>query len=353
MKLRTGKAKRTLEASIDSALLAVEIYNKPRTTFRSAAFISLMIMAWTRLFHAYFHARRIEYTYKTGTEIRYLELAKCIEKYSGELSAALKANLKFFIELRNKVEHRYIDNREIDNLIFGECQALLYNFESLLIDLFGNEYSINESLVYSLQFSKLRTKGQLKAVKSIQSRELSELTSFVSDFRRDLDMDVYGSQEFSVKLIQIPKISNTSKNDAAIEFVRWDEVDENDRAAYEQIAVLIKEKKVVVEAANVKRLKPSDVWKRVNAMLGEQIITSNLHVILYKLFSVRPIKGAPHPADTNQEFCLYDETHRDYVYLEAWVNFLVHFFQTKGFTADKLREMERQNEKLDIEKFKV
>lgn len=32
MKLRKGKTKSNIESSIDSALLAVEIYNKPRTT---------------------------------------------------------------------------------------------------------------------------------------------------------------------------------------------------------------------------------------------------------------------------------------------------------------------------------
>ena len=55
MKLRKGKTKSILEGSIDAALLAVEVYNKPRTTFRSQAYIVLMIIAWTRLFHAYFN----------------------------------------------------------------------------------------------------------------------------------------------------------------------------------------------------------------------------------------------------------------------------------------------------------
>jgi len=35
MSLRRGKTKLTLEAAIDAALLAVEVYNKPRTTVRN------------------------------------------------------------------------------------------------------------------------------------------------------------------------------------------------------------------------------------------------------------------------------------------------------------------------------
>ncbi|MFN0278715.1 MAG: DUF3644 domain-containing protein [Pyrinomonadaceae bacterium] len=55
MKLRQGKTKSILAESIDAALLAVEVYNKPRATFRTQCYISLMVIAWTRLFQAYFN----------------------------------------------------------------------------------------------------------------------------------------------------------------------------------------------------------------------------------------------------------------------------------------------------------
>ena len=55
MALRKGKTKATLESSREAALLAVEIYNKPRIGFRSEGYIALMIIAWTRLFHAHFN----------------------------------------------------------------------------------------------------------------------------------------------------------------------------------------------------------------------------------------------------------------------------------------------------------
>lgn len=53
--LRQGKPKTILENSINSALTAVETYNRPKATFRMESFIILMIIAWTKLFHAYFH----------------------------------------------------------------------------------------------------------------------------------------------------------------------------------------------------------------------------------------------------------------------------------------------------------
>ena len=163
MQLRKGKTKTLLESSIDCALLSVEIYNKPRAPFRVESFITHMIMSWTRLLQAHFNQTIGETFFYKETNGRYKlidgekkawELKTCIQKY-GKLSEAVKSNLEFFIKLRNKIEHRTISKDEIGLMIFGECQSLLYNYENELIKLFGSEYAINESLAYSLQFSRL------------------------------------------------------------------------------------------------------------------------------------------------------------------------------------------------------
>lgn len=362
MKLRKGKTKSILDASVDSALLAVEIYNKPRTTFRSEGFITMMIMAWTRLFHAHFNATiGDKYYYKGKSGKRYelvdgerkaWELSTCIKKYN-KLSTSVESNLNFFIKLRNKIEHRHIDKREVDALIFGECQSLLYNYETQLIEFFGSEYSVNEALVYSLQFSQIRTKKQEVANKSALSSDLAEVVSFVEKYRNKLDEDTYNSQEYSIKLIQIPKISNTNRADAAVEFVKWDSLSEEDKKAYEKLNVIIKDKTVKIEAANVGRLKASEVIKKVNEGLNGKEITMNLHVALYKLFQVRPQNGSPDPFDTVAEFCLYDEPHNDYVYQDAWVSFLIHFMQTVELSPKDLREMEKNGDKLDVDKYRL
>lgn len=358
--LRKGKTKTTLESSVDSALLAVEIYNKPRTAFRSEGFICMMAIAWTRLFHAHFNNTVGDrYYYKKAGRYELIEgerkaweLGTCIKKY-GSLPEPVEKNLQFFIRLRNKIEHRHIEKREVDALIFGECQSLLYNYENLLIQLFGAQYALNEALVYSLQFSHLRTPVQKKSNKAALSRDLADIVAYVEKYRNGLNEDTYNSQEYSIKLIQLPRISNTSRADAAIEFVRWDQLSAEDRAAYEKIAVIIKDKKVTVSAANVKRYKPSAVVKKVNAVLGKSTLTSNLHVTLYKMFRVRPPNGAEDPFETNSEYCLFDETHNDYVYQDAWVDFLVHFFQVGGLSPTQIRVKEQSGEYLDVSQYRT
>lgn len=133
------------------------------------------------------------------------ELKTCFTKY-GQLTDPVKTNLDFFIKLRNKIEHRTIDKEEIGIMIFGECQSLLYNFENELIKLFGKDYALNESLAYSLQFSRLRTQKQKEASKQLLSSEYREITDFIHKYRDSLRPDVFSTQEFSIKLFKYQRL---------------------------------------------------------------------------------------------------------------------------------------------------
>lgn len=358
VELRKGKTKTLVHSSLDSALLAVEVYNKPRTAFRSEGYIALMVIAWTKLFHAYFnHSIGDKYFYKKKNghyetvdgEKRAWELSTCINKYPG-LSEPIKKNLEFFIRLRNKIEHRHIEKREIDILIFGECQALLYNYETLMVSIFGARYALNESLVYSLQFSHMRTKGQLKSSKAALSKDLKEIVDYISKYRNSLDETTYNSQEFSIKLLQVPKISNTNRTDLAIDFVRFDELKEEDKNLYEQITVLVKDRKIKVEGANVGKLKPGQIIEKVNEYFAEKKLNHPAHRYIYTVFQVRPAGNTDDPFDTNTNYCHYDETHNDYVYNEEWAEFLIHLLQS-DLLLDEIKEKFDAHEVLRIENY--
>ena len=108
--LLKGKVKRIFNGSTNSALFAVEAYNKPRSTFRSETYIILMIIAWTRLFHAYFQSKiGNKYYYKKNNryekidgERKAWDLQKCIIEFDKLtkfqiLSNGLRKNLELFI----------------------------------------------------------------------------------------------------------------------------------------------------------------------------------------------------------------------------------------------------------------
>lgn len=367
MKLRRGKTKSILEGSIDSALLAVEIYNKPRTAFRSEAYVTLMVMAWMKLLHAFFN-RTIgdRYYYREGNgryakvdgERKAWELKTCIAEYnkrnpSNRLSQSVAANLQFFIGLRNKIEHRHIAKTEVDTLIFGECQSLLYNYENMLKELFGEGYVLNENLAYSLQFSERRTQEQELANKRVLSREVREIREYVENYRSSLSDEVFDSQEYSVKLIVVPKVANTNRSDLAIEFVRWSELDEADRASYEQLVTIVKDKVAKKEVLNAGKLKASDVVKRVKDRCDASF-NHHHHKYFYFVFSTRPIPAENRdPFDTNNAFCHYDEPHRDYVYQEAWVDFIVKALEEGKVTLEQMHKCFKARQKLSYTTFEI
>ena len=358
MKLRRGKTNNILLGSIDAALLAVEVYNKPRTTFRSQAYIVLMIIAWTRFFHAYFNKTKGDrYYYKDDNghykrvngDRKAWELSKCLKEYEKcrNLSEALKSNVQFFIGLRNKIEHHNVAERELDALIFGECQSLLFNYENLLIEVFGNEYAINESLAFSLQFSNLRTKEQKQANKKVLSGEIPEIKKYINDYRSGLGVEVLNSLEYWIKLIPTPKISNTKRGDLTVNFVRSNDIDAQ---GVEELTAIIKDKPIMVEAKNTYGFKAGEVKRQVKNATRVGFNQTH-HTWLVAIFSVRPPRKDPNPHCTNADYCIYDTAHKDYVYNESWVNLIVELFEVHRRTIEKIHQAYKDGEKWDIQQF--
>lgn len=361
MILRKGsKTKNILESSIESALLAVEIYNKPRTSFRIENYIMLMILAWTKLLHAHFNNTIGERYFVKDRSGKYVkidgekktwDISRCLRQYE-KLSPPEKANLELFIRLRNKIEHRHVDKETFDILLFGECQALLYNYEKHLVALFGEEYSINENLAFSLQFSKVLTKEQREAQKKLLSTEVRDLVDFIEKYKSELTDEVFNSQEYSIKLIAIPKVANTNRNDLSVEFLAWDSLSPEAREDVQKLTAIVKDKIVKVETVNTSRFKPSVVVQKINAV-GFNGFKRNHHTCCWKLFNIRPENGSQTPFETISKFCLYDEAHNDYLYTQSWIDFLVALFETGAMNIDDLNEMLKQKKTLDYNEYQM
>lgn len=97
----------------------------------------LMNVAFMALFHAIFERGEVDYFYKNpdGTPERLIdgepaswELLKCASYYYQDKSMPERANLKLLVELRNKIEHRFLP--QLDASVAAHCQAMLFNFSS-------------------------------------------------------------------------------------------------------------------------------------------------------------------------------------------------------------------------------
>lgn len=316
-----------------------------------------MIMAWVRLFHAHFnHTIGDRYYYKNKNrysivegEKKAWELGMCVSKYGG-LSEAEEKNLRLFIKLRNKIEHRHIPKETMDTLIFGECQALLYNYENTLVKLFGEDYAISENLAFSLQFSRVATKEKKEAQKSLLSNEVKSLIEYISKYRNSLSEEVFNSQEFSVKLIAIPKVASASRNDTSVEFLKWDTLTPEEQVEVQKLTAIVKDKVIRVEGANTERYRPSIIVKKVKKM-GIDWFSINKHTTLWKGFKVRPESNAEDKFDTNTTYCYYDQAHDDYLYTDAWVDFICKILISEQITKGILYEYGVHPPDLKFEEF--
>ena len=337
------KAKELLEKSKESCLLAVDIYNKPKTSFRSGAYTVLMTIAFTSLFHAVFEKNKIKYFYRKKNSNRFIkiddenkawDLSDCIKEYfkqNNKDEISIRKNIEFFIPLRNKIEHRFMP--ELDNEIFGECQALLHNFEYILTTEFGDYHAINESLVFSLQFAKTYPKSKKSTVNSTKINDFQKIKDHIQKFRNNLSEEVYSDQRYSFKVYLIPKISNNqNKADYAIEWVNYDPSKPEEMKNYERLAGIIKEK--LIPISNLGLHKAGDVAKKVKSELvkiyGPNIKFSpaNNHFKCCMFYNIRPQKGN-RKENTNQDFCIYDAPHADYLYTAAWINYLIKKLSNK------------------------
>jgi hypothetical protein len=321
------EVKSLIQKARESAQLAVETYNRPTAQFRSGAYVVLMIIAWTAFFHAVFLLKHTKPYYrkqnskryqKVDGEYRRWELSECLAQYYGADNPAVRKNLEFFIKLRNRIEHCSL--AELDPEIFGECQAMLLNFESMLCEQFGDRYAIRGGLSFTLQFSKSPPKSANGAGKA-KEKAFKGIKQFISTFRSSLSTDIQNDLAYSFKVFLVPKIGNHASSDAvAVEFVKYDSTKPDQMAAYEKVVAMIKPKEVQV--ANLGNLKASKVIAQVSKQLGKPFTMFD-HKSCYEHFNARPSRGAADPKACDTRYCQYDELHQDYGYRPEWVDFLV------------------------------
>ncbi|MDY6865855.1 MAG: DUF3644 domain-containing protein [Halobacteriota archaeon] len=318
------RVKENLNKARESALLAVDIYNKPATSFRSDGYIVMMIIAWTALLHAIFERDGIKYYYRKKNSNRYVyidndkkawNLETSIKEYIQDGNASVRKNVEFFIKLRNKIEHRFLP--ELDHQIFGECQSLLLNFEEILRKEFGENYALKESLPISLQFSKMSDSTKTIA----QRKGFLEVMKFIEDYRGELDDSIWNNEEYSFRVFLIPKIGNNPKtSDLAVEFVHYDPTNVDEMEKYKKAVVLLRDKHVPV--VNLDKFRPGEVVEEIKKTIPE--FTMNVHTKAWKYYRVRPESASSNPENCNTKYCVYDRTHKDYVYTDTWIRFLIN-----------------------------
>jgi hypothetical protein len=313
-----------IDKARESALLAVQVYNNPLTTFRTPGYLALMHIAFTGLFHAIFERRGTEYVYKNydGTpqiidgDTKAWELSKCVETYYGNKNLPERENLRFLSQLRNKIEHRFLP--PLDLTVAGHCQAMLFNFEALLKKEFGSFFSMGNSLALALQLSEIHP-SQREAINHIQKKEYDDIRKFIDIYQQELPLDIIQSPQYSFRVYLVPKIGNhAASSDLAVEFVHYDPTKPEEMEQYEKQVALIRERRVQV--ADQGKLLPGKVVQLIKDATGIPFNITD-HTKAWKLYKVRP---QLHVAEgCRAEYCQYSEAFNAFVYTQNWVDFLI------------------------------
>ena len=249
---------------------------------------------------------------------KHWELAEAMRQYYGNENPPERANLQFMSALRNKIEHR--NHPELDPALYGECQAMLMNFEELLHKEFGEEHAVSDQLALALQFTALRPEAQKTALHRLQASAATDLLDFIRQFRAGLPREVLESTSYSLRAFLVPKLANRAESaDLAVEFVHYDPNRPEEMEDLRSVTALIKNRHVPVASSGL--MKPGEVVRRLKERIPFKV-TMHTHTRAWKVYGVRPTTGAEDPRDTQSQYCLYDDLSGSYGYTIAWVDHL-------------------------------
>lgn len=270
------KKRELLLKSREAMMAAVQIYNNPQITFKSEAFITLAIIAWTYLLHDYYANIGVDYRYFTKKGKRkyfdktkygaykHWELERCLNDRKCPLDSDTINNLRFLIGIRHEIEHQM--TRQIDDTISAKVQACSINYNFYIKKLFGDELGVDHELGLSIQFSPLdiEQKNILWKNRHVESN----ISNFITDFEDSLSSDEIGNVHYAYRVV-FTRVDGKRKNSTTDEVISF--LSEDDPAAqglkHEYAVIKETEKKKYLSKDIVMKMKSEGYdWFNVGIM---------------------------------------------------------------------------------------
>lgn len=146
----------TLDEARRQALVAIDFYNRPGDRRSFSDFIVHIHLAWQNLLHADRMRRKAEIFYRESGVRRIFnrnpdgskktwDLSQCL-KHEFKDNDPIRANVEFFVGLRNHVEHRFQDSVLVATA--AEAHACIINFEAELVRRFGSRETLGSELKF-------------------------------------------------------------------------------------------------------------------------------------------------------------------------------------------------------------
>lgn len=284
-------------------ILAVQVFNSPALKFKSEVFSILSNVAWTYLLHEHYERNGVNIIGKDGRSIL---LGQMINRPDCPLSSGVKDNIRSLKTLRDNVEHKILGKADIRWL--GLFQACCLNFDKAICDLFGERLTLAHDLSFSIQFARMN----IENLSMLNRYEIPPDIEAI-DARLSEGMSEERITDLEYKFRVVYTLDAVGKSRAHFQFVLPGSAE-----GKEIRNVLVKHEL----ADHLYPHKPGDVVSIVLQKTGKEFNMRN-HTQAWQIYNVRPRAGVKQPENTNRDYCIYHNIHKDYTYSDQWIDFLI------------------------------
>jgi hypothetical protein len=334
---RKSTWKKQLDISKHEAVTAIKMFNDPTNSRPFENFIVHMHLAYLYLLQADHQKRGLELRVpESSSKSKFIRvdgefMLKGLSELAKELQgkeAAIGKNILFFVSLRNKIEHRAPLSSETSQafpqLIAGQIQAHLVNYEFLLTRVGGHDMSLANQLRFPIFIGGLVEDAKLHLA-SLTKELPADLRKFIVDFTRSVPLEVQSDPRFSLPL----NVSFSSRNRGghfSLNVIDQDVFESMNESPPE--AMIVRSiKQVQVDGAGI--YKPAAAVKKI-----AEGIPFGFNVYLFtqawKRKKVRPASNAKRPELTETEYCTWNQTFSSYTYTQAFVDLVISECQTEA-----------------------
>lgn len=320
----------TLDEARRQALVAIDFYNRPGDRRSFSDFIVHIHLAWQNLLHADRMAKKSEIFYRQPGPRRIFkrnldgskktwDLAQCL-KFEFPDGSPIRANVEFFIGLRNRVEHRFQDSILV--VTAAESHACIINFEAELTRRFGASETLGNELKFPV-FVQSLSPSRYEEQRNLRRSLPSGVSNFISEFQNQLPEEVRRDEKYAYRLLLLPMKGPKTEADMALNFVRQDDLSE------EQLKDLLGREGSVIVAEKYREAAHADdmLPKAAAAAVEDQIpftFTVNDFTSLRKRWEIGPVTtGSKKYRAKSDGYCLYSPAFTQFVYKPALVDRMV------------------------------
>lgn len=171
-------------------LAAIEVYNKPQTTYREQVVTVLVVNAWELILKAALRKakKNIFYKKKRGEDYRSFSLERCLadmeafhlwpDTVDGD---GVRANLHVLTDYRNKTIHLYV-SENLGTILYMFLQQSIINYRDFVLAVFGKDLA--DDITWTLLPLAATTPSEL--VRSLRVDGDGGSTQVVEEFIGDL-----------------------------------------------------------------------------------------------------------------------------------------------------------------------